>query len=462
MMPKIIISPGQGLLLLIQYYNKQNDNDMVDRLKKFYFIGAQNEDEEKEIKKLLNHTLIAAQGFDISYEMEVITKDPTRRFFETLFVYYTLQNNLHLIETEDLDDYFSTLDELLTLNWENKNHLLEQYKQLINGNYKQESTTIQKEYADYINKLNKHTIFTQFDLQQIEKIKLMIQSSLPAIILAGNFKLPLDLYDKGLYKKENRGVIKKSKSNISTKNIHFGTLLGHMPVPYNHKFLTAHKALPYLKPSDKVTYNEQSQWMKLISKYAVHPFVNSLSGTILAQLRNILELIKQKKAPSFAENKEQFELFMRLYISALIYNGGGHSLFECVYPITIKETQDEFSSISDFKQINMESIFLTNNTVAFNDSIKKTIEYNNIILLRKKVQEEIKDEQTIEFFKKNSVEKRLKKELKLYQQELKEPNKNDNNIELEWTKEELEMLLKSVNDTIDIIDKNNDDKLKNN
>ena len=73
------ISPGQGLLLLIDHY--KIDQTKVDRLKKLYLSGAETTADAEEIKELLKDPVLSS--YKVSFEATTINEDATRRYFET-------------------------------------------------------------------------------------------------------------------------------------------------------------------------------------------------------------------------------------------------------------------------------------------------------------------------------------------------------------------------------------------
>ena len=62
-----------------------------------------------------------------------------------------------------------------------------------------------------------------------------------------------------------------------------------MPLPQDD-IARAEAAIGYLKPSDQAIYNENAAWVQGNFERLVHPFSNSISGTMLCQLRSLARL----------------------------------------------------------------------------------------------------------------------------------------------------------------------------
>ena len=105
---------------------------------------------------------------------------------------------------------------------------------------------------------------------------------------------------------------------------------------------------------------------------------------MLTQLRACAYL-KQKGIETFAYSETDMTQFCKLYISALLFNAGGHSLFEFSSPLFLSEVKQEFK----FKTMSLKSMFFDNNEAAFNQALNAAIAYNQSILVRKKVLTEL-------------------------------------------------------------------------
>ena len=76
---KTVISPGQGLLLLIDHYKA--DLATVDQLKRLYLSGAVTPTNKQAIVALMTDPVLSS--YRVSFDKRTINEDPSRRYFET-------------------------------------------------------------------------------------------------------------------------------------------------------------------------------------------------------------------------------------------------------------------------------------------------------------------------------------------------------------------------------------------
>lgn len=280
-------------------------------------------------------------------------------------------------------------------------------KRINNGelfNIDTQTDTLRKEYFSdptlqklqhFFDDENKDRTFTP---QQRDKIKLIVQIAFLGVISAWNRQdLPLNIYHHGIFANENRGKVpkvdperRKDNKQSSTRNSALGLLRGENPIPRDDiAFAMTGDAPSYLKPSDQAAFDEEAQWVQSNYELLVHPFSNAISGTMLCQLRNLVDL-RNKGWGIFTSSREEFNQFSRLFTVVMLYGSGGHSLLEFIAPLDVQEVKDEFPAllISD-KPITLESMFYTENQNAFNAALNETIHYNKEILKRREMLQEI-------------------------------------------------------------------------
>ena len=374
---KNTISPGQGLLILIDHY--KSDPVHVDELKKLYLSGAQNKSDLKKIKIALTDVVLS--NYMISYEIDIIDNDPTRRYFETQLAYETLKNVLPEIRRTGLK---SQLQQLMMITPAYK---LSSILPVLHGELRVGDPDLEKEYSDYTSRIVKGNIFGKLPLVDKEKILLLIKISFLGVIIAREYSdLPLNIYGKGIFSTANRGKI-LARNRILTRNQHYGLMKGHMPLPQDD---LAHSelAIPYLKASDQATFNKEASWVKSNFKKLVHPFSNSISGTVLSQLRMCAQF-RNEGATLFTESAEKMELFFKLMSSMILFYGGGHSLYEFVAPFSLLSVQKEFQTTPGFNSINLETMFYSSNKVSFDEALQHTIDYNKRLTLRSHVRAQL-------------------------------------------------------------------------
>lgn len=377
-MSKITISPAQAILLLLDENMERKAKGepealaLDSRLKELYLSGITSEKMRKEFEELIRAQSL--KNYTISFDPEFINQDPTRRYFETHLSYRTLQEGLDSLAYSDLAKHVSSLfsevgkiDDSTSVNKEFLSSVVETFV----GKYNEASENISKEYATYINRVKSRELFPNFTEEQRDKIVMLIQASFLGVVNALIHDLPIDIYGEGVYSDEYRGK-KMTPGQQSTRNQHLGLMKGHMMLPRDD-IATSHKTFSFLKPSDQTTYQYNALWVKDNFERLVHPFSNSISGTVLCQLRNLAFLRNEVTTTS-----EKFHHFHRLFISAMLYGSGGHTLHEFSAPFLIPDVQKEFSF-----PVTLESLFYDNNQAAFNQALAQTLKYNRQILQRK-------------------------------------------------------------------------------
>lgn len=448
---KEVISPGQGLLLLISHYQTQPDAiDKCDKLKKIYLSGARR----SVLEAILADPLL--KDYIVSYEKKTINEDSSRRYFETHLAYETLKNGLSKLKTEDLRSHFRLQDSMIfgkpdMINWINQvlegkyrlafefevgksysyqtffctiqNHGL--YYQVYNSKIERQSGYIDArslgcsrleepltkeklqpltgkiieiaqrrgqiergkgdfiEYSEYIANLLNGTVFSQLTEEDRLKIRFLVRAAFLGVRNTQFSSFPLDIYHEGMYKSENRGQIERSGQD-TTGSQHLGLMRGHMPLPADD-LAHAEKPFSYLKPSEGTTYQEGREWVELCFSSFVHLFSASISGTILCQLRSMLQFVKDGTA-IFTPTSESTVQLLKLMISALLYGSGGHSLLEFTAPLQLPKVQAAFPVLQNRT---LERLFLTDNEAGFNNALQDTITYNTMLIRRKKVNVEI-------------------------------------------------------------------------
>ena len=376
-MSKQIISPGQALLLLIDRYKQHSTK--VAELKEFYLCGVKNRREMRRIWELFRDDALLA--YDVSFSNKTINDDPTRRYFETHLAYETLKDNLCHISIDDLKAHDKALRNIP------KRNIDADIADVMTGQFEESHDEYGKENADYISKLRKKKIFSQFSYNNRVKIEYLVKNVFLGVINARiDRNLPLPIYDIGIFSEINRGKIELC-NQTTTRSQHLGLMKGHMPLPLDD-VAKAETTLPFLKPSDQATFIENTTWVNLNFEKLVHPFSNSISGTMLCQLR-VLAQLKDAGIKLFTETSSQLSRYIQLFCAARLFHSGGHSLNEFISPLYLPAVRKEFSDIPEFEKIDIKSLYLTNNTSAFENALADTIRYNNMIILRRTLHQEL-------------------------------------------------------------------------
>ena len=375
-----IISPGQGLLLMIAHYKK--NPEMCSELEKLYLSGVKDSSDKERMKEYFHDEALG--GYQISYTPKSINDDPTRRYFETHLAYESLKNGLNNLDMAELKKHYQNLIDLLP------ESRADEWVEILNAkfdpdfdddSYDEDTETI-KQYTVYIQQIELKKIFKDFSSDNSEKIVLLVKCSFLGVLSAYFTDMPLDIYDTGFFEDARRGKV-FVKGQETTRNQNWGLMKGHMPLPLDDIAL-AYRAPPLLKPSDQSTFVDHAEWPKMNFDKMVHPFSNSISGTTLAQLRSMAKL-RADGQYTFSASSEKMAEYFKLFISAMLFGSGGHSIYEFASPLFLPETQKIFDSIPGFDKISLESMFLIGNETGFHEALKDAIRYNAMILQRKKL-----------------------------------------------------------------------------
>ena len=373
----IIISPGQGLLLLIEK-NKDNE-EVLNRLKKLYLCGAENETESDEIKDLLKNEKLS--DYEISYDSKIINDDPTRRYFETHLAYESLKFNLNDINLKEMTDYVDQLKRFIP---SEPKELREYIESVLRGEG-------DSEYPVYIKRIKEGALFSELSIEDREKICCLVSSAYLGVVAIQFNTMPINIYGTGIYSDASKGKT-LVQDQQTTRNQNLGLLKGHMPLALND-IARADSPLPYLKPSDQATFVEHANWVKINFDKLTHPFSNSISGTMLCQLRSLAKL-NQSGSALFVKSASEMQKYLQLFTSSMLFGSGGHTLGEFTAPIGLDAVQKEFRSNGGIKSINLESMYLTGNEAGFNSALQDSINYNNMVLSRRRVHDEMGNIQT--------------------------------------------------------------------
>lgn len=385
------LSVGQALLILLDLYQ---DEPEFDQLKRLYLSGAKDTQSLKLIKDYLdaNKELInfyldkyELTRAEVAFDAQTINNDDSRRYFETHLAYETLKQSIKRFSLVDINQY---------LHW--MTHLVpDEFNELWNFVIIDHNgtTNTEREYSYFLSKLENNEIFTNpdFSAEERKKIASVISSCFVAIVLTSDFPglFPLDIYTEGIY--EERGKVnKKMPRNSATQA--YGLLKSYSPLPAGDKALMS-KPQFFLKPSEQATYNLDAQWIKHNFSQLVHPFSNAISGTLLAQIRIILKMIGKPESVPFSA--EQLQGFITSCMSALLFNSGGHTLYEFTGLFELDSVQDAFAHVKGVNQYNLETLFLDTNQEAFDKALMLTIDYNKRYLHLAQTHQDIKQNRAL-------------------------------------------------------------------
>lgn len=373
------ISVGQALLILLEKY--RDDPAKYSELRHLYLSGAKSQHSKEAIESYLTSPFLTM--YSISKAPEIINQDSSRRYFETCLAFETLKHQLNNFSQSELDQHLEAVKKTAPAKWG------ELYNDILAGYVTKSEDNTRLEYADYLLKLKKGEIFSEFSEVQRIQIATLVSAAFVGMIIAsqGSHLLPLDIYGSGIF--TQRG--KEEKIDPPLNSSALGILQNTDPVPLNDPARML-KTQQFLKPSDQSVYDLDALWVKDNFARLVHPFSNSISGTMLCQLRVLAKIRKESIIDdAIFSTKEKLASFFSLYISSLLFNAGGHTLHEFTAPISLEAVQTSFNDIPGFNSLDLDELFLNNNNgVAFDSALDKAIRYNNHIIQKSALKQEIR------------------------------------------------------------------------
>lgn len=378
-------SPAWGLLMLMQHY--QDNPEVLLSLKKLYVNGAKNLDEVRQIVAYLQDESL--RGFIFSADEKTITEDPTRRYFETHLAYETVKSQIDRLDLMSLKQYVEHAYELVNMHLGSE--IYDIIKSTLAGEFRDESLdNTDLEYKHFLGRLTRGEIFPELSDLQREKITYLVTSSYLAINLVSRVKdLPLNIYDVGAYAPEVKGrVFIDFHGQLSTRSRHYGLIKGKMPLSRDD-LAYFEQELPMVKPAEQSTYVREAEWVKTSFWQLMHPFSNSISGTMLAQLRLLALVQNTDPSQALLTSFSHIEDFLKIWTAAMLFFSGGHSFFEFIRPISLKEVCEEFSRFPDFKDVDMVSLYFEGNKRAFDQALTDTFQYQASLLQQQMMHDEL-------------------------------------------------------------------------
>lgn len=393
------ISPFQALTILANYY-KDNPQEInkYHQICSLYLTGAKSTSDHELLERLLQDN--ALKGYTISDDKETIHRDPVRRYFESHLSAETLKISLDKLDIKKLEDHFNGVF-----------HEIPFYarifvpKMIYRGSPNDFTTKLSETAAEYISAIQLISSGENFKFLDLEnndgnlrKSKMLFlvktaHAAMSADSLRSKKYYALNLKDNAdsSYHANNRGrqtLVDEQGRPQQVKSSHLGIMRDYMPLP-NEDVLSSEAPATYIRPTDKSTYVLGAQAPEQSFNAKLLPFVNSVSGLMLAQLRIISKLVDDKKFP-YHHDSEQLKEFFKCFVSFMLFNSGGHALNEFLQVLQDPAVQNKFKDVAGFEQCHIKTLFQDENQVAFEEALMKTIKYNQQILARVAVQDEIK------------------------------------------------------------------------
>lgn len=380
------ITPGQGLLLLIEYY--QDDSQKLNQLKKLYLSGAKDGDRCIAIcDALLDEPLL--KHYDLAIDEKSIDADPSRRYFETHLAYQTLKHHLSHIAIQDIYNLYLAISSLVDL--QNVTHEdLNTINLVLRGEYVRPSFKRREnyEYGFYLKRLKNGSVYPEFSASKREKIKWIERVVYMGLVNGWKYtNMPLDIYYTARFGSSERGRVDLIDDQRTTRNQSFGLLKGHMPLSADDIAVSS-STFAHIKPADYATFDQDSEVVQACFQQLVHPFSNSISGCFLLQLR-VLARLHNDEQTVVTESLDAFTQWLRLSISSSLYYSGGHSLYEFAAVLALPEVQTFFQYMPGFSELDLDTLFYHGNELAFDEALAATLKYNGRLLKKQALHREL-------------------------------------------------------------------------
>lgn len=369
----ITISPAHALLILIDAYKKDAKKNL--ELKKLFLVGCNTPVEETQLAKFLQDPLLSA--YQISNTSKVIDWDPCHRYFETHLAYEILQTSIQHINKKDLQTHRDILYDTIRKNISDKE--MAKLDEILSG----KSTTedpVEFEFNDAIQRINHSKHYQSYTQENKDKLKLLINLGILGVYVINLYleEIPMYINNHTDYFVSRGRVCKNQESNMPSNKQ--GILKSFMPIATDD-IACADPWFHVLRPAERSTYDPHSLWVKANFKTQVHPYVNSISGTLLAQLRTFLAI--EEVGQLQFNTLEKLSDFLRCFTSVLLYNSGGHTFHEFLSLLALPEVQSEFAAINlSVARLTELQLLFTEVTPAFDRALAKTLVYQQAYLRR--------------------------------------------------------------------------------
>lgn len=384
----------QSLTLLAQKYQ---NTEIYPIIKSLYLSGVETQDDVLILSQLLDDDLVRNHKHITT--RDGINNDPFRRYFESQLCHETLAESLDSLNYDLLNDYHLEILNLIKANglWRNYELLL-----ISPASEYEEFYHIRMENTEGIRILNRPDSYETLkpkNMVENDAINILTKRKNKMLVLAkisyaswyfnimeGN-RLPLNLYhsDRGHYNNRDRGREYRPGQTVQSQTL--GIMRSYMALPLDDALLSKQPAR-YIRPADQSTFVPGAKQPEQGFKSLVSPFSNSISGTMLAQLRVMAKLMSTDDFV-YHENEAQLKLYFKTYIAYMIYYSGGHTLDEYIRVLQLPEIKEAFKNVPGFEGLTLNNLFKDENNVAFESTVSKTILYGQHIINKKQVGMEI-------------------------------------------------------------------------
>lgn len=398
------ISVFQAITIFIK--NNLTDESCLSRVLPLYLRGVLTVHDQSLLDEILQAECL--RDFTVVDDLGQNVHDPSRHFFESMLACESLAGSLDIIDSQKLkalyDEQFDRMDEYF------KTHVPETVFKNRNLHVVSGRNLGEEEYAQVIAELKSEDgvefLRPRPNLEDAEtiyndrkkKLLLLVKAAFCSVICVqlNDNEYPIAIYfsKNGPFDAQNRGRtprqhdlgLGRTSNNTALRSQSYGIMRTSMPLYFDSPLLAA-KSFAYNKPTDRSTFVEGSAWVTKVQSQKVHTFINSISGTLLMQLRMTKKLLNEGKYP-FSEDPRQFHTFHKLFICSLLYLSGGHCLAEWCGVFELPEVKAAFAQVPGFASLSIEGFFL--NEPILKKVINETIEYNDRLFEKHQLNGEIR------------------------------------------------------------------------
>lgn len=290
------ITVFQALTLLAQKYRK--NEEIYPKIKSLYLSGIETTDDKLLLNLLLDDDLLKEHRIQVT--RLGINNDPVRRYFESHLCLQTLVISLDALEYDSLNYYYYDVVNLIKKEGLWKNYQL----CLIKPAPEDEMYQIRMENTEGIRILNRLDSYQSLKPKNMDeddamvvltkrksKLHLLANISFASWYLANMIRdLPLNLYDqrRGHYNEVDRG--RENRIGQDVKSQTMGIMRSFMALSLDDALFSQQPA-NYIRPADQTTYVPGAKQPDQAFRSLVTPFSNSISGTLLAQLKVMAQLV---------------------------------------------------------------------------------------------------------------------------------------------------------------------------
>ncbi len=368
---EVFLTVGQGLLMAIKACQKEGvDPSIIKNLKALYLNGLRSPGDKLVIEQI-GHCLSDKLQFSITTRPTDISNDRARRYFETHIAYNMLESSAAKLDTAELQEFTAHLKENLYKHMSGTKRM----EYILNGVMHASLNKYELEYAEMIHQLMNHD-YHGLSAKACDNLCEIARST----ILATNNtmydkKMPADIYADGIFTMGMDGRGRSVKRGHQGNGTSFkGLIKEGTPLPIGD-IAQAKTPSPFLRSSDQATFMIESQWSQHLFSRLTQIYSNGISSTTLATLRNIL----MQKRMGHKHHGDSFQDYMAAFASLMIFNSGGHSLFEIFEVFKLPQLGEVMQGAGIDGLLNKDELMsqwlLEDQSEAFDKAMEATLAY---------------------------------------------------------------------------------------